>query len=267
MKKIVLFFLLFYCSSLFADPHYVQALHPYWGDDERFLEFLSKYNDPVNVVVNKYEGSKDPDDGEDWYIYIYVISKPTSSDFSLDIACPGALPYDLYSGSQRLSLRNIAKIESVSSDPVRKTPEAEFNKNNNVRWKLDPASSKHGMWIYSKSPPTKRNFSLQTNNGSAISGMIDGPACIESDFIEKPKPLRVQYQNFCPSNKIWNKEDKVQLLTIWTKMDGCTDEISLDLFKKENGWEYIVLSCGNDLFKFKCMFGSDCEKKCWKLGI
>lgn len=264
MKKIVLFFLLLYSSNLFADPHYVQVLHPYWGDDERFLEFLDKYKDPVNVVVNKYEGSKDPDDGEDWYIYIYIINKSASRDFLLNIACPGAVPYEIYRGNKRVSQSNVAKIESISSDPVRKTPEAEIDSDNNILWKLDPDSSKHGMWIYSKSPPVKRDFSLHSKNGSAITGVIDGPACVESDYIEKPKPLRVQYQDFCPSNKTWDKEDKVQLLTIWAKMDGCNEEISLDLFKQENEWEYIVLSCGNDLFKFKCKFKSDCKKECWK---
>lgn len=266
MKKIVLLFLLFNYSNLFADPHYVQVLHPYWGDDKIFLEFLDKYKEPVNVVVNKYEGSKDPDDGEDWYIYIYIINKHASRDFLLNIACPGAVPYEIYSGNKRVSQRNIAKIESISSDPIRKTPEAVIDSNKNVHWKLDPTSSRHGMWIYSKSPPAKRNFSLYPTSGSAITGSIDGPACVASDYKERHKSFLEQYDDYCPSNKLWEKGDKIQLLTLWAKKDGCTEDISLELFKQENDWEYFVLSCGNDLFKFKCQFDSDCKKKCWRFN-
>ena len=179
MKKIVLMFLLFNASNLFADPHYVQALHPYWGNDDRFLEFLNEYKEPVNVVVKKYEGSKDPDYGEDVYIYIYIINKPGSDMFSLSILCPGAEPYPFYSRYEGFEEGDIAEIKSFSSDPVKKNPDAYLDNNKNLVWKLDPKSGAQGMWVYSGSPPVKRKYQVKVGDGSKITGEIDGPSCAE----------------------------------------------------------------------------------------
>ena len=54
-------------SLVYADPHYVQALHPYWGDDAQYALYLEKFTSDVDHDVRR---SFDGDDA----VYIYEYS-------------------------------------------------------------------------------------------------------------------------------------------------------------------------------------------------
>jgi hypothetical protein len=183
MKKWILVLLVLAPAVLYGDPHYVQALHPYWGNDDKFLEYLNGFKGPVNADVKTYKGAGDPDVGEDWYIYIYIIRERSAVHFALDIACPDAGSYEIYflnearGGLASMAVDGIAKIEEViSSDPIRKNKPAEVDKGKLI-WPLDPAEGPQGMWFYSTSPPAKRTYELLIEDGVVRSGSIAGPSC------------------------------------------------------------------------------------------
>lgn len=164
-----------------ADPHYVQALHPYWGHDESYLRYLDGFEGHVNVDIKKYAGVRDPDYGKNMYIYIYIVDMQGAENFSLDISCPDLPPY-LISGVGRQSPQSrIAKIESVASDPVRKNPEANITEANKISWALNATAGKQAMWFYSHNPPGNRGYEINVLEGSGKNlrqtGQISGPTC------------------------------------------------------------------------------------------
>jgi len=183
MKKLYLGLLFSFPGVVFSDPHYVQALHPYWGDDKSFTKYLEKFEGNVNVEVNKYAGSKDPDLGEDWYIYIYVINEVSPIDFSIDVSCSGAsvqtmTVFDRNTGETfREKVEGVTRIdEFIGADPVHKNGPARV-KDKRVVWPLDSAGGAQGMWFYSRKPPMKRYYELRKKDGTMISGVINGPSC------------------------------------------------------------------------------------------
>lgn len=182
MKKWALVILTFASMNSLADPHYVQALHPYWGDDERFLNYLEGFSDPVNVNVDKYDGKSDPDVGEDWYIYVYVIRHSGPSQFALNLACPNAEPYTAYTFDEvsgksiPTEVSAVAKVGSIASDPVQNNREAEIS-DGRIIWPLNTSANAQAMWFYSQRPPVNREYELSLADGNKSSGVIDGPAC------------------------------------------------------------------------------------------
>lgn len=184
VKILLLALSLIYPSLIYADPHYVQALHPYWGHDERFIKYLDQFEGGVNVEVNMYEGSKDPDVGSDWYIYIYVVREEYPLNFSVDISCPNNDSYDLYMLDKEegqlkpRKVDGVARIYHVSSDPIRKNKLPNIE-NGRIVWPLDVAGGPQGMWFYSESPPRKRGYQIIAKGEVVKSGAIDGPSCEE----------------------------------------------------------------------------------------
>ncbi len=148
-----------------------------------FKEYLDKFKSPVNVDVKKYEGSKDPDSGVDWYVYVYIVRETRPISFALNISCPGAGVSSMYAknGSTGqygwVNVKDVSKIEEIiGSDPVRKNEPA-IVKDGRVIWPLDLSGGAQGMWFYSRQPPTKRSYEIKRENGSVKSGLIDGPSC------------------------------------------------------------------------------------------
>lgn len=189
VKKLCLYICLIFPCGLYADPHYVQALHPYCigcskeSADKAFKEYLGKFKLPVNVQVNKYEGTKDPDSGEDWYIYIYIINDSSPIDFALDVSCPGAGVQSMATLNKDTGRIVWVKVEGVTpieeiigSDPVRENGSAKVTEGKLV-WPLDSTGGTQGMWFYSKKTPVKRAYELRGKSGRTKSGMIDGPSC------------------------------------------------------------------------------------------
>lgn len=272
MRNYIFIFIFILPSVLNADPHYVQALHPYWGGDKRFLEYLEKFKKPVNVEVNKYEGSKDPDVGEDWYIYIYIIREQKPINFSLNISCPNAGQYEYYTlnkemgGMKSTNIEGVARIQDiVSSHPIRKNDPAEII-NGRIVWPLDSTGEVQGMWFYSQSPPTKRAYELRANNGIVRTGSIDGPSCIASDFEQRKIHVETDpYRTYCPSGDVWLKNEKIHFVKIVARKNGCTNEPKIDKIVKKENTDYVFLSCNGTKMEFDCEFGNKCLKRCWRM--
>ena len=205
-----------------ADPHYVQILHPYWGNDKKFNEYLRKFDNPVNVDIGKYKGSLDPDTGIDWYIYIYIVNEVSPKHFSLDISCPDV-------GMQLMSMKNrdgnrrkiavegvISIDDGFGSDPVRNNPSA-YIQDGHVIWPLDPSGGSQGMWIYSTSAPTDRSYRVVDTAGNTIhEASIKGPSCSsphESRLVSMNEKERAVFDGDAPYVDLRATEFEVE----WSK--------------------------------------------------
>ena len=189
MNRIFILICFLYSFAVVADPHYVQALHPYCigctneRGDNIFNEYLKSFDQPVNVDIRSYKGSLDPDSGTDWYIYIYIINESKPKHFALDISCP-EVGMHLISMMDRDGNRRKAAVEGVTSideqigtDPVRNNPSA-YIQDGYVIWPLDSSGGAQGMWFYSTSAPTDRSYRVVNNMGETIhEATIKGPSC------------------------------------------------------------------------------------------
>jgi len=222
MHRFLIIWFLTYSFSVAADPHYVQALHPYWGNDERFNEYLGGFDKPVNVDIGSYKGSLDPDSGTDWYIYIYIINEKSPKHFALDISCPD-VGMQLMSVKDRDGKRRNVVVESVTSidggfwsDPVRNNPSAYIH-GGRVIWPLDTTGGAQGMWIYSTSAPTDRTYRVVDTTGNTIQEeSIKGPSCSapsESRLITMTEEERAVFDGVAPYVDLRATEFKVE----WSK--------------------------------------------------
>lgn len=191
-RIIILLFCILVPYSIKADPHHVQALHPYCigcgkeQGDKIFDEYLRKFNLPVNVDIQTYKGSNDPDSGVDWYIYIYVINESSPKHFALDISCPGTGMQIMSTRDRKGNNRKVVVEEGVTSidemigsDPIRNN-ESAYIKNGSVIWPLDSSGGAQGMWFYSTASPINRTYQIVNSKGEIIrEGMIKGPSCVE----------------------------------------------------------------------------------------
>lgn len=260
VKSIVMksaFAVLFMTMSLgsHADPHYVQALHPYWGNDNSFIRYLKAFDEPVNVEVLKYDGKNDPDSGEDLFIYIYILTIQGSEYFSLDIACPDIPTYSI-SGIGRLPPQSrVADISGVASDPVTKNPKADITESNKIIWKLNSAAGRQGMWFYSPSPPGRREYEIKVKS-SLEKGQISGPSCkLGSSFVTldgsakdpreriqpvKPEPLKPsEYEKFVEGV---------------ARKNGCVEILGMHVNDKDSGEKMYEVSCATKNLLFECDF-------------
>lgn len=182
MKNLA-FALLFATSfEVQADPHFVQALHPYWGFEEHYIRYMEPLKEPVNAYVTTYDGRNDPDDGEVTHLYFYAINIPGSTTFSLDIACPERKYQSIYGVGEQASESRVADIGMVASDPVRKNPKAAITTSHLLSWPLDPAGGKQGMWFYSSAKISERTYvvTITSKDGKQEkrSGAVQGPSCL-----------------------------------------------------------------------------------------
>lgn len=77
---------LLFSSLSVADPHYVQALHPYMGE-EAYQEYLKTFEQPISVVIDSVVLDEDSGMTGDMYIYIYRINKYAIRSFTI-VNCP-----------------------------------------------------------------------------------------------------------------------------------------------------------------------------------
>lgn len=166
-----------------SDPHFVQVLHPYWGSDEYFMDYMKDLNEPVNGYVTTYEGSKDPDDGSDTHLYFYAVNTPGATTFSLDLSCPENEYYQVRDLEEQATNSKIADIFMVDSDPVHKNPAPSITSGNSISWPLDATGGKQGMWFYSPDRSTERTYTLTVVDADGKQresrGTLEGPSCPE----------------------------------------------------------------------------------------
>ena len=219
MHRFLIIWFLTYSFSVAADPHYVQALQPYWGDDNRFNEYLGGFDKPVNIDIGSYKGSLDPYSGTDWYIYIYIINEKSPKHFALDISCPD-VGMQLMSVKDRDGKRRNVVVESVTSidggfwsDPVRNNPSAYIH-GGHVIWPLDSTGGAQGMWIYSTSAPTDRTYRVVDTTGNTIQEeSIKGPSCSspgESRLVTMTEEERAVFDGVAPYVDLRATEFKVE---------------------------------------------------------
>jgi len=174
----------FYC---FADPHYVQALHPYCffckkqDADRYFSDYLNKFKSTVSVDIKKHSS----EDEGDMYIYIYVINRSNASNFKLDLSCPSNKTYLPFGFEVNPNPHQISPIDGMSSDPVQNNPTAIVTADNKLSWKLNTRTQRQAMWVYSPAKPIERSYELvidaegtnSEEDGKTISGKIKVPSC------------------------------------------------------------------------------------------
>ena len=222
MNRFFIIMFLAFSFSAAADPHYVQALHPYWGNDKKFNEYLGGFDKPVNVDIGSYKGSLDPDVGTDWYIYIYIVNEKNPKHFALDISCPD-VGMQLMSVNDRDGNRRYIVVEGVTSiddgfgsDPVRNNSPAYIH-GGHVIWPLDSSGGAQGMWIYSTSAPTDRSYRVVDTAGNTIhEASIKGPSCSspsESRLVTMTEEERAVFGGVAPYVDLRATDFKVE----WSK--------------------------------------------------
>ncbi len=170
MKQLFLLLYFFLFSSISnADPHYIQALHPFWGDKESDDHFFSLFSEPVSVHIDKYESLREGD----VFIYVYVFTELELDSFKLDIDCSKATP------STDVSFWDISKDHNKTKK--------------NLSWSLHPDKQKQAVWFYSPNTPIERVYSVTNTNGEIIrEGKIKAPSCIETPILNTDKLTKEQ---------------------------------------------------------------------------
>lgn len=155
-----------------ADPHYVQVLHPYWGNDEAYALYLEKFTAEVDSDVRTFTETE-PEGTTVYYIYEYSVAMSAAREFSLEISCPGESRriYRVSDGE-----REVAQLMDVVSDPVHENPRPYITEDGNITWPLNENGGRQAMWFYSLRDPVPRSWRVVTAHGP-VEGQVNGPSC------------------------------------------------------------------------------------------
>ena len=151
MNKIIIALLLLSSSCAFADPHYFQALHPYW-DEESYKEYIGKYDAPITIITDVYQS----DIEGNMHIYVYIFNQENIAEFTLEIPCPNRK----------------TKITDISEKSSNAEIYSKF-----IYWPLNSKIKKQAVWFYSIYPPADRKYIITKNDKTKKNGLIKGPAC------------------------------------------------------------------------------------------
>ena len=154
MKVIIyIIFCLSISYSCLADPHYVQALHPFMGE-EQYKNYLETFNAPISVVTDSVMLGADSGMVGSMYIYIYRFNQNNLINFTINIACPNRE-------------ENISNLDYLPENSY-------ITKKYELSWKFKSKSNKKVVLFYSTNSPIKRNYYLNNNNNNL---KVLGPSC------------------------------------------------------------------------------------------
>jgi hypothetical protein len=143
MRNIKIVFLLLLSTKAIADPHYFQALHPFFGG-EREEKFLSTFKKPVEAHVDLFDSEID----DDMYLYAYIFTGNQNASFEINITCEPGFE---------------EKREIWDAWPKIKYS------NGSMLWSLDSTKEKQYIWFYTPAPPVTKIVVLKDSSSNIIS--------------------------------------------------------------------------------------------------
>ena len=151
MKILLICTLLCFSTVTSADPHFVQALHPYVGGEgsDGHKYYLTTFNEPISATYGEAGGV---------FMYIYRFNQKNLSKFTIDVSCRN---------------KEIKFAHNLISDNATIT-------NKKVSWDLDPNKQKQIVRFYTVQDRIDREYYL--NDKDSESNKIHGPSCNTMEY-------------------------------------------------------------------------------------
>lgn len=212
MRYLLLVICTLYTSITMADPHYVQALHPYMGD-KAYQEYLDSFDETISVEINSTPLDEDSGMTGDMYIYIYRINKYAIRSFTI-VNCPA---------------------EDDNKYAYNMIPKPKYN----WRKKELKQHKKQVAIYYSQEPPTEIKYYFNKEKDKMKT--IMGPQCSTKPMPFNKKSLyqgpeikeQNKYRNNLLRYRVFNIDKKENNLNIWIYYQS---DISVDTFTITPVW-------------------------------